>query len=72
MIQQTMNTAQVEIVNMMSFIQTPESLASLKKVIAQYFEHQLQEEVDRLWDNGTLTHDRINGFRTLHERTPCR
>ena len=31
---------------------------------------QLQGELDRLWADGTLNNEKVESFRTLHERTP--
>ena len=29
-----------------------------------------EEEIDKMWENGTMTEEKVEGFRTLHERTP--
>lgn len=42
----------------------------LRKVITDYLSSQLQGELDRLWDNGTLSDKKIEALRSLHERTP--
>ena len=28
-----------------------------------------EEEIDRLWEDGTLTEAKVESFRSLHERT---
>lgn len=61
---------QLEIIDMMSFVKQPETLDQLKQVISDFFAKQAQEEIDRLWDCGDLTDDKVESFRTLHERTP--
>lgn len=61
---------QLEIIDMMSFVKQPETLDNLKQVISDFFAKQAQEEIDRLWDSGDLTDDKVESFRTLHERTP--
>lgn len=63
------NQAQMQILEMMSFVQTPESLADLKRVISDYFAQKTQEEVDRLWETGELDEAKVESFRHLHERT---
>ena len=60
------NPAQLEIIDMMSFVKTQDSLLQLKQVISDFFVEKAQEEIDRLWDTG----DKVKSFRTLHERTP--
>ena len=42
----------------------------LCKVITDYLSAQLQGELDRLLDNGTLSDMKIEDFRSLHERMP--
>ena len=66
----TMNQAQLQILDMLSFIKTPEALRDLNKVISDYFVQMADAELDRMWDEGTLNAERIESFRHLHERTP--
>ena len=65
-----LNDAQLELLKMMSFFSTPEALRDLKQAISNYFARKAEDEIDRLWENGTLTDAKVNGFRNLHERTP--
>ena len=66
----TLNEAQLQILDMMSFIKSEETLNDLKKVISDFFAQQAQNEIDRLWENGELNENKVEGFRKLHERTP--
>lgn len=72
MAQQTMlfNQAQLQLLDMMSFIKTPEALSDLNKAISDYFVKKADEEMSRMWDEGTLDKDKIESFRNLHERIP--
>ena len=65
----TMNQAQLQILDMLSFIKTPEALLDLNKVISDYFVQMADAELDRMWDEGILNEERIESFRHLHERT---
>lgn len=65
-----LNDAQLELLKMMSFFSTPEALRDLKQAISNYFARKAEDEIDLLWENGTLTDAKVNGFRNLHERTP--
>ena len=65
-----MNQAQLQILDMLSFIKTPEALRDLNKVISDYFVKRTDDELDRMWNEGTLNEERIESFRHLHERTP--
>ncbi len=66
------NEAQVDIINMMQWVKTPEALADLKQAISDFFAKKVKEEMDRMWENGEMTQDRVDSFATLHERTPYR
>ena len=64
------NKAQLELIDMMSFVRSPDMLSQLKQIISDYFARQAEEEIDRLWAEGTLDDAKVEGFRHLHERTP--
>lgn len=64
------NPAQLQLLEMMSFVKSEKALDGLKQVISDYFASQAQVEIDRLWDEGFLTEEKVESFRNLHERTP--
>ena len=47
---------------------TPAQMRVLKKFYAQ----RLDDELERLWDNGTLDQSKLDELRTEHLRTPYR
>ncbi len=64
------NSAQYEIINMLSCINSEKDVEDLKNVIVQFLNSRLQNEIDKLWENGTLNEDIVNGWRNEHMRTP--
>ena len=66
----SLNQAQLQILDMMSFVKSDKVLDDLKKVISDYFVRQAQDEINRLWETGELNETKVEGFRNLHERTP--
>lgn len=66
----TLNNAQIEILDMMSFVKSQEALADLKQVISNFFASELEKEMNQLWESGEMTEEKVEGFRNLHERTP--
>ena len=66
----TFNQAQMQLLDMMSFVKTPEALSDLNKVISDYFARKADEEMNKVWDEGFLNDEKIEQFRHLHERTP--
>ena len=65
-----LNEAQLELLKMMSVFNTPEAVSDLKQAISDYFAQKAEDEIDKMWADGTLTEEKVEGFRTLHERTP--
>ena len=65
----TLNQAQLQLLDMMSFIKTPEALSDLNRVISDYFIKKADAALNKMWDEGTLNEERIEGFRNIHERT---
>ena len=66
----SLNPAQIEVLNMMSFVNTERSWEHLKEALAKYFTQQLEDEIDILWEDGFLSEQKVVSFHTLHERTP--
>lgn len=66
----TSTPAQIKLLEMMSFVKTPDALTELSDIISNYFAQRLDNEIDKLWDEGTLNEEKVESFRTLHERTP--
>mgnify|MGYP004451651297 CR=1 FL=1 len=65
----SLNSAQLEILEMTSFVQTQEMLTQMKKDLATHFANIARQEVEQLWNYGTLNEEKVESFRTLHERT---
>ena len=65
-----LNEAQLELLDLVSVMDSKEEIEGLRKVITDYLGAQLKEELDRLWADGTLNEEKVENFRTLHERTP--
>ena len=64
-----LNEAQLQLLDLVSVINTKEELEGLRKVIINYLDIQLQDELDKLRTDGTLNEKKVDEFRTLHERT---
>ena len=64
-----LNEAQLELLRMVSVFNTPEAVTDLKQAISNYFAQKTEDEIDRLWEDGTLTEAKVESFRSLHERT---
>ena len=47
-----LSPAQVNILNMMSFIKPPRAIDELNEILSNYFSNRLEEEIDKLWADG--------------------
>ena len=63
------NQAQLEFLDMMQWVKSPEALAELKQVISDFLAKKGQEELDAMWERGEMTEEKLKSFETLHERT---
>lgn len=66
------NDAQIDLLDMMQWVKSPETLADLKQAISDYFARKAKAEMDAMWSNGEMTQEKFDSFATLHERTPYR
>ncbi len=64
------NNIQADIINMISYAKDENTLIMLKEIISDFFAKKADEELNRLWDNGELNDEKIESFRSLHQRTP--
>lgn len=67
--QTVFNEAQLEMLKLMAVVNTPEALADLKQAVSDYFARKAESEIEKLWDAGVLTQEKLESFRHLHERT---
>lgn len=68
--QQRITPAQYEVINLLSCIHQEEDVAALKSVIVQFLNTRLQNEIDKLWEEGTLTEEKVSAWQNEHMRTP--
>lgn len=67
-----LNEAQLDLLNLMRWVNSPEALADLKQAVSDYFAQKAKEEMDAMWARGEMTQEKFESFKHLHERTPYR
>ena len=67
--QTVFNPAQMKILQMMAYIKIPLELDNLENVLSQYFAKKVDEGIDELCDNGSITLDTIESWGNEHLRT---
>ena len=64
------NNAQLEILDLMSYVESKETLHEIRDMLSCYFAEKAQKEIDKLWEAGTINDDVVEGWKTEHMRTP--
>ena len=62
--------AQYEVVNMMSCLKRESDVVALKSILVGFINERLQGELDRLYEEGTLSDDKMSELAGRHLRTP--
>ena len=63
------NQAQMHILQMMSYIKTPEELEDLQNVISDYYAKKVDQEMDMLCEQGVINVQTIESWGKEHLRT---
>ena len=64
------NPIQLHLLEMFNYCHSEQSMAELKDVLADFYAKQVQEEADRLWNEGSLNGEAIEQILNEHWRTP--
>lgn len=68
--QTVFNSAQMKLLQMMSYIKTDEELEELQSVLSDYFAKKVDREMDELWHKGIIGEQTIEQWGKEHMRTP--
>lgn len=66
----SLSRAQVCLLETFAAAHSQEELDELTRVIRDYYDRKLEDELERLWDDGTLNQSKLNELRGQHLRTP--
>ena len=64
-----LNTAQQNILRMLSFVKDEKTVSDVENVLKEYFAKQLDASMDVLVENGSITLDTIESWGKEHMRT---
>ena len=64
------NNAQLEILDLMSYVESEAMLNEIRDMLSRYFAEKAQEEIDKLWEAGTINDAIVEGWKAEHMRTP--
>ena len=66
------NPAQMLILKSFASVSSEEELSALLKTLKKFYAQRLENELDRLWTDGSLDQKRLDELQTEHLRTPYR
>lgn len=61
---------QIQMLEMFSHVNSQQEMDDIRRLLAQYFAKRAEDEIDRLWDEGTLNEKVIEDWKTEHMRIP--
>lgn len=66
----TFSPAQMHLVTLMSHIKSSLALEQLKEQLADFYAHQIDEEMEQLWESGEWNEQKLQRLQEAHFRTP--
>ena len=68
--QNSFTPAQYEVVNMMSCLKRESDIVALKSILVGFINERIQGELDRMYEDGTLSDEKMSELAGQHLRTP--
>ena len=66
------NQAQQAVLNVISCLQSEQDLADLKRTLVKFMNDRLQREMDKLWESGEMSNEKLQEMQSEHLRTACK
>ena len=63
------NHAQQAVLNIISCLQSEQDLADLKRTLVKFMNDRLQREMDKLWESGEMSNEKLQKMQSEHLRT---
>ena len=63
------NQAQQAVLNVISCLQSEQDLADLKRTLVKFMNDRLQREMDKLWESGEMSNEKLQEMQFEHLRT---
>ena len=65
-----LNQAQLDFLRLLAHFTTEEEVKELNDLVCEYYARKVDEEMDRLWDEGKWSQEKIEETLDEHLRTP--
>ena len=66
------NQAQQAVLNVICCLQSEQDLADLKRTLVKFMNDRLQREIDKLWESGEMSNEKLQEMQSEHLRTTYR
>ena len=63
------NNAQRAVLKVVSCLQSEQYLEDLKRTLMKFMNERMQREMDKLWDSGSWSEEKLEAMKTEHLRT---
>ena len=63
------NPAQLQILDLMAYVESEDTLNEIKDMLSSYFAQKAEKEIDKLWDSGQIDNTVVEGWKHEHMRT---
>ncbi|WP_195370340.1 MULTISPECIES: hypothetical protein [Parabacteroides] len=63
------NPAQLQILDLMAYVESEDTLNEIKDMLSNYFAQKAEKEIDKLWDSGQINNTVVEGWKHEHMRT---
>ena len=64
-----LNQAQKAVLNVISCLQSKQDLADLKRTLVKFINERMQREMDKLWESGEMSNEKLQEMQSEHLRT---
>lgn len=64
------NAAQLQILDLMSYVDSEDTLNEIRGMLSNYFAQKAEKAIDKLWDNGQINDLVIEEWKQEHLRIP--
>ena len=64
-----LNQAQKAVLNVISCLQSKQDQTDLKRTLVKFMNNRLQREMDKLWESGEMSNEKLQEIQSEHLRT---
>ena len=61
---------QIEMLELVSKVNSEREMNEIRQLLGRYFAKRAEDAIDRLWDEGIINNDVIEGWKNERMRTP--